>query len=270
MFVAVLLADEAVRSTGDPGVGAEDHNGVFCLRRSIERIEYATDLFVEVADVTEVFRKQFSHVLLSSRPRQQLFVANAHFTVVPRVLREKIGWYGNACGVVSQRVILRDNVRVMRTVKRHVTKIWIVAALCFDESDRLIGKDGAGVFVGLAGLADFPVLQLGERSGEGIGHASREHRAGLLEGFCDGRRIVVPFAGQECVVTISAKSRWPGLVAQEFFIDLKQLSARKQHRPGRNAGGTVEAALHVGVIEGKAAIDQSIKVRRFDMPIAQG
>jgi hypothetical protein len=31
----------------------------------------------------------------------------------------------------------------------------------------------------------------------------------------------------------------------------------------------VEAALHVGVIKGKAAIDQSIEVWRFDVPIAQ-
>ena len=269
VFVHVLFADEAVAAAGDAGIGAVNDNGVAGAGQRVEGIENAADLGIEVGDVAVIFGEVAADVIGRAGPGEKFFIAHEHFAVVPGMLGEKVLRERNLVRRVIEGEAGRHDMRVVRSVKGNVAEEGAVR-VGLHEADGFIGKGGATVLRGAARVGDPAVHEVDDVQFHGIAHAAEENGAGALETAREGFGAVVPFAGHEGGVPVPGEGGGPGLVAEQFFIDVKEVAAGQEHGAGRDAGGAVHAALHIGAVEGEALAGEAVEVGGADDGIAEG
>ena len=269
-FVEVLLADQPVTAARHAAVCGKNDDRVLCKWRRLERVEHTANLRVEIGDVAVVFGNEGARRVGRARPRQQLLVADHHLAVIKRMLRQEARRQLDLLRVIRQAEIVRHDVRIMRRVERHVCKKRpaFFLRLLFQKADRLIRERLARVLRGRFRNADFSVRHIAEARVHGVCHAAREHRARGLKAALQRGIAIMPFAACECGVARLAERLRPRLVAQ-LFIHMEKAAPREQHRARRNARRAIEPALHVGTVEGPAAVHKTVKVRRLDDRVSE-
>ena len=197
-----------------------------------------------------------------------MLVADGHLAVVEGVLRQKVRRKRDLIGGVANGKIVRHDVRIVRTIKRHVGEER-AASLLLDEADRFVGKDFAGVFGAGFGRGDLSVHHVAQFGLHGVCHATGEHGACDLEHTRQRGVAIVPFAAGKRGVAGLREGFRPRFIAHQLLVDVKQVLSRKQHGTRWHAGGPTHAALHVGPAESDTALCKPVEIRCLDHRIAK-
>ena len=158
--------------------------------------------------------------------------------------------------------------RVVRAVERHIAEEG-AGLMISQETHCFVGKHRTGMFRSNLRVRQFPIYHIAQRGLERVSHPAGEDSPGALKAQRERLRAVVPFACGKRRVAGLGECRRPGRVPQQLLVRVKQGLPREQHRPGGDARGAVEPALHIGAGKGHALMAQPVQVRRADHRVAE-
>lgn len=91
----------------------------------------------------------------------------------------------------------------------------------------------------------------------------------MLEAAREGGIAVVPLAADEGGVARLAEGFRPRRVAHQLLINVEEVAPGEEHGARGHAGRAVQAALHIGAVEGHTAAHEAVEVRCLDGRVAQ-